>query len=115
MTKQRYAVILWVHRPSYKSWLSETIPLTKQGNGWVCPDGKLNLRHLGLQRVEGEEGRVVEACVNEPELRSLSDYFVFVGQTQAEADTFAAGALAMRAACELVGYRIIYGMTASLN
>ena len=111
----RYAVIMFIHRPSYRTHLTETVVLEQAGAFWVSPDGKLKLRHLGLQRIDGENGRVVEANVNEPRLRSTSDYFVFVGSTENEADNFAAGALAMRAACEVQTFRFFTGQAFSDN
>ncbi len=112
--KRRYAVILWVQRPSYQTLVSETIPLEKKGGYWFCPDGKLQLRQLGLQRIDGDIGKVVEVAVEQPQFRNFSDYFIFVSQTEAEADAFAAGCLTTNAARDLETHRIMWEASSTL-
>lgn len=93
----RYAVILFVRKDTGDVLVSETVPLVKRGRLWYCPADELKLAHLGLQRVDGRIGEVVEIDIDEPHFHCDTDYFVFVGRTQWEADIFAAGAMTMRA------------------
>ena len=115
MTTKRFAVIIFVRKDTHQVLISETIPLVKRNRCWVCPSDKLKLVHLGLQRVDGEQGKVVEFGINEPRFYAATDYFVFVAQTEAEADVFAAGALVYQAASVIKPLAALYDCAFNLN
>lgn len=109
-----YAVLVWGSPDGY-IFVSDTFVLRKSGGFYICQYGKVRVRSTGLHIVDGQSSTIVAEDIENPNLWSKTQYFIYVCKSEAQAEAFATGCLATRAVSEVAAVSRMFSVLSGVN